>query len=174
VKVNFGATIVLACAVVAGDLAAAPQPSPPAHRPADFGFRIEDGYGNCVDSDSGRVTKDMVIGPDTTIALQFTAAEMDTIYRAFVGLDVFDLPEPHPEINLPSDVVTTGDPSTWHRFEIRGRGLQKRFEWSTLNAYFLRNSSDAARMFREEQVVQRLLERRPEYARLPRPRRGYF
>jgi hypothetical protein len=54
--------------------AAAPHAQPPHHRPADFGFRIQNGWGECVDSDSGTVTKDMVRGPDTTVALRFTPA----------------------------------------------------------------------------------------------------
>jgi hypothetical protein len=173
-RLSTAGAILLAGSLAVGPAAAAPHRPIPAQCPADFGFRIEDGYGNCVDSDSGTVTKDMVMDADITIALHFTRAEMDTIYRAFVGLDVFDLPEPHPEINLPSDVVTTTSPSTWTRFEVRGRGLRKRFEWNDNDSFNLRRSTEAGHMFKAAQVVQRILDRRPEYARLPRPRGGYL
>jgi len=149
---------------------AAPAARPPAHRPADFGFRIEDGWGNCVDSDSGRVTKDLVRGPDTTIAIRFRPAEMDTIYRAFVGLDVFGLPEPHPDFNWPRGQLTTAAPNTWHRFEIRGHDVQKSFAWSDGERNPFRMTAGSERFFMAIHVVEQMVSRRPEYARLPGPR----
>jgi hypothetical protein len=95
---------------------------------------------------------------------------MDTIFSAFVGLGVFELREPHPDFSMPHNGLQRIGPGTWNRFEIRGRGLGKRFEWSDDEWENFRESTEAEQLFRAVQIVQDILDRKPEYARLPPPR----
>ena len=47
--------------------------------PANFGFVLETGWGEKVDTFRGLVTKDLVADPDTTIALALSGAELDSV-----------------------------------------------------------------------------------------------
>ena len=61
-----------------------------------FGIVFESQWGFAVDTFAGRVTKDLVSIPDTTIDLRLSDAQLDTLYDAVLRMRLFDYPEPHP------------------------------------------------------------------------------
>ena len=140
----------------------------PKIRPSDFGFRLEDGWHGCVDSDSGTVREEINRGGDTTFVLRFTPSELDTIYAEFLRVGIFGVTEPHPPFDPPGDVVETIEPETWHRFEIRGAGLEKHFWWEGESSVSFRGSPEAPRLFAALRIVEDTVQRRPEYIGLRR------
>ena len=61
-----------------------------------FGLVLEDTRGFRVDTFAGTATKDMIGLPDTTIALRFSDAQLDTLYDAVIRMRLFDDPGPIP------------------------------------------------------------------------------
>jgi hypothetical protein len=113
----------------------------------------------------------MVIGPDTTFALTLTSAEMDTIYQAVIAMRFFDLPEPCPPFT-PSGTYEPGF-GVDHFFEIHAGGEIKRLRWK--GGYLVPHPSDDWKSLHELQaMIWRMVERKPEYRALPRPRGGYL
>jgi hypothetical protein len=144
-----------------------------AHAPRDFGIHLEDDRGFCVDTDSGRVTKDMVVGPDTTVELHLSRAELDTLYTAFVEWRLFDLPEPNPGLGPPAKTMWIESPSFIYAFRVRAHGHTKHFWWNTANGSPNQPKDAWDRLWRTVLLVERFVMRCPEYVRLPAAQGGY-
>lgn len=134
-----------------------------------FGFLLESGYGEKVDTFSGLVTKDMVGDPDTTIRLRLTEAELDTIYQAAIAIRLFDYPEP-----CPPQVGNPWVPSTTMRLKIRAGWVTKEFSWETGYGPAV-GAEDEWRGLRQfVRLIERVVENRSEYRALPRAKGGYL
>ena len=101
-------------------------PDRAASRPDDFGILFETGNGFRLDTFEGRVTKDLHDGTDSTIALELTPAELDTLYQTVRSKRILDLPEPHPA-GTPSGV----QPWTTFEMRVRAHGRTRNFHWES-------------------------------------------
>jgi hypothetical protein len=143
-------------------------------RPIDYvrfpraGFSFVLGYstGFEIDTFHGTVTKDLVEDRDTTVTLRLSPAEMDSIYQAMIAMRFFDLPQPHPPFHEEHMVV----PMTGITYEAHAGPAVQRLEWSTGDR---RPSDDWKRLHRLVRRIEDMVERKPEWQALPRPRGAY-
>jgi len=95
---------------------------------SDFRLVLEDSHGNRIDTRSETATLDMIVDPDTTIALQLSAAEIDTIYQAALAMRIFEYLEPHPVLE------TAGGgscPDNVYYLRVEAGGQVRNLHWST-------------------------------------------
>jgi hypothetical protein len=139
--------------------------------PKDFAVYFEDSHGNKIDTVKGEVTKDLVDQPDRTIQVWLTREEKERIYAKFVEYRLFDLREPSPQTD--SGRFEEVAPSISIRFEVTANGVVKRFSWpgqSTNNT----SSHQWRRLRLALGFVRGVVEARPEYRRLPKPKAAYL
>ncbi|MBC8116918.1 MAG: hypothetical protein H7062_21185 [Candidatus Saccharimonas sp.] len=103
--------------------------------PSDFQFVFRWGAdGRMIfDSRRGTLTCDMVVGPDSTIAMTLTSAQLDTLHATMLEVGMFDLPEPHP----PRRTTSVGAKSQFNELtlEVRADGRTKSFRWDDEDIY---------------------------------------
>ena len=152
--------------MVVGVLAEACGPSGARHAPASFGVVFETGYGERVDTFRGLVTKGLVVGRDTTIALVLTGAELDLIYPKVVEVHLFELPE----LRAPTGCSMV--PSTWPRLAVRADTRERRFRWEYWWACSdsLRGTKSWKGLMSVVGTIRGIVRARPEYRALPPPR----
>src|SRR5436190_17291857 len=146
----------------------APNNGVAAAQAADFGFRIS--VGDCpteqFDSFTGELTKQLVAYPVQTakVHIVLTDAQMAAIYRAVEDIRFFDLPATF--VGVPTGVqeVTTTDPYTTYRLEVRNGGVDHTVVWR--DAY--KPTTPEADHFRDLfNMVLRFIHEHPEFNRLP-------
>jgi len=128
-----------------------------------FGFRFETDRGELVDSVHGVVTKDLVIGPDTTISLALTNEELDRVRRKMIEVRLWDMPEPHP----PDLGDRMSMPHTTVRLEATAGGLTRRLTWNTGTDLMDYPSDSSKRLMDLWHVIRSVVEEHPEYKALP-------
>ena len=138
--------------------------------PANFGFVLETGWGEKVDTFRGLVTKDLVADPDTTIALALSGAELDSIYQKVEEVRLFELPVLHAPTNC------GGVPSTWVRLEVRSDTRERQFRWEYWWACSgsLQATKTWKGLVQVVELIRSIVSARPEYKALPRPRGAYM
>jgi len=96
-----------------------------------FAIRWGHDKGMRLDTAKGTYTVDLVIDPDTTIAMPWTDTQLDTLRRAVIDLRLFELPSPHPEIvPLSGGEEVLIRPSFVHSLDIEIDGKHKHFSWT--------------------------------------------
>jgi hypothetical protein len=138
--------------------------------PRGFAVLYETSNGERIDTSSGRVTKDLVVDPDTTIALKLTAAELDTLYSAIVQLRLLKLPEPHPQ----QDRGSSMDPYEEITLRIRTASDTRTFSWSTTYRSHVDAEDEWRRLSEFIGILRRLPQNHRAYRALPRPRGAYL
>jgi hypothetical protein len=145
-------------------------------RPADyvrfprrgFGFDWSTASGWRVDTFHGTVTEDRMADPDTTIALVLTPTEMDSIYQRVIEIRLFDLPKPRQPAQGPQWDPNSRD--EW-RFLARAGLAEQDLVWHTNERL---PDDDSKRVIGLMKMIQRIVQRRPEYRALPPPRGHYL
>jgi hypothetical protein len=159
-------------------LLAAASPSASQSKPPSFRARwgAPDGWGNFVDTAAKTFLYDRISEPDTTVVMRWTRAQLDTMRRAAVALDILELPEPHPEMKPLADgtaVLVTPD----HGFilELELNGVSRRFEWSeTIQASGTAvHPEQWDRLEKFTRLLNAMLARHPAYRALPPLNSGY-
>jgi len=140
------------------------SPAAGAHR---FAFVLSDDRGFRVDSRAGTVTKDMVIGPDTTVALRLTRDELRRIEEKCRTWHILRVHEPHPPYALP---VQSYDPSLRWTLEVWMDGAHRRFTW--VEWAQTKETPAWHALFAVENRILSIVHARPEWANLPYPRGG--
>jgi hypothetical protein len=154
------------------------RPAPRLHvRPQDyvrfprkgFGFVYECSDGSRVDTFKGIVTKDLVALRDSTIPLDLTQAEMDTVYEKFIEIRFFDLPEPHPPYAgigmMPNFDI---------RFSATAGCVTRTLAWNTGRVVGRRvPGPEWKRLGELEDLIWRMVARHAEYRALPEPKGAY-
>jgi hypothetical protein len=162
-----GFAILISVAVIALDPGAArSQPK----RPKDFAIRLAYGVaGRCsLDTVKGTYTHDMVVDPSVTIPMQLTDAEMDTVYQLVREAKFFSYSKP-----IRNDGhMMRWSPETVVRLFVRAGGKTREIEFSQPQPVHPDESTRRVKtlMF----TIMRMIERKPEYKALPRPRAGYI
>jgi hypothetical protein len=99
-----------------------------------------------------------------------TDAELDTIYRKMIQMRLFDYPEPHPPIMGRTHRFPNMD--VW--FRVTAGDVEKELTWNT--SWFSRanTTDDWKRLWELINMIQAMVERRPEYKSLPASEGGYL
>jgi hypothetical protein len=142
-----------------------------------FSVRFGNDVGMLLDTARETYTIDLVRGPDTTIAMSWSSAQLDTLRQAAVELRLLEVSAPHPAIDsCPDGMHRTMSPAFSHTLDVVMDGRQKHFAWG--------DNSDAAGTKRDPAEWERLLEfarrvramvaRHPAMANAPRARGVYL
>ena len=156
------------CLVFLGVASCGKETPPP--RPADFGILIESTSGERIDTFEGVVTKDLVGARDTTIELAFTVAELDTLHRAVWTAGLFEVPTPHPSIDLRGGMAS--DFATHVRIQSGGR--TREFFWEHKHAPAPSAAREWQRLNSVIRCARRMVERHPDYLALPMQQGAYL
>ena len=132
-------------------------------------FRTERGFA--LDTFAGRVTKDLVLGPDTTVALSLTDAELDAIYKKAIEIRFFDYPEPRPPLEIcgfmsPNEGLTS--------LSITAGTTKRTLSWDAGDVPGGANLDDWKRLFELVLLIRDTVERHSEYRALPQTRGAYL
>lgn len=137
---------------------------------ATFGFVLEAGYGERIDTFNGVVTKDLVDDPDTTVELKLSDAELDTLYERALAIRLFDYPEPHPLIESMSGMQPHGT----MRLQVRAGTRDITLEWDTGRVPGGKTVDEWKRLYEWIRLARKIVANRPEYRSLPGARGGYL
>jgi hypothetical protein len=137
----------------------------------DFSLLLEDFHGNRVDTRNGTATIDMIADPDTTIALRFTATELDTIYHAAIAMRIFDYLEPHPVLETAGGGMC---PDNVYHLRVDAGGQVRELRWSTHYNPGGKTLDEWRRLYDLVCLVNRIVTARPECQALPNPRGAYM
>jgi hypothetical protein len=166
IATSFAFSILLTLLPVTSVLAAEPKLS---RAPAGFGVLFETSNGTRIDTFNGRVTKDLVRDPDTTIALKLTPAELDTLHSAVVHLRLLELPEPHPRL-----ARGTRSPNEGVKLQVRTPSGTRTFSWHTKHLPHPDDAAEWGRLHEFIGLLRRLPQNHRAYRALPRPRGAYL
>ena len=143
----------------------------PAHEtPGDFGFVLRYGYGgfgrkNVLDTFAGTFTKDMIVDPPVTTELRLAPEDLADIYRRMVEIDIWDYPA---VFRPPGNGGVEPYPSYYLKLKAGGRELT--IDWEDRQ---LSPAAEATALRSLLGYIQRLVESREEYKKLPQPRGAY-
>ncbi len=138
----------------------------------DFGFSLNLEHGFALDSFNGTVTKDMIAGPDTTIAFRLDEKTMQDLRDIYLRARLADLPEPAP----PYGSEEWNHPDLSHgvvRLHIRCGSSTKSFVWHsgrTVDDQF-KEEWRPLWWFAETAMITAI--NSPEYRALPKASGGY-
>jgi len=130
---------------------------------------LSEEHGFRVDSRTGMVTKDMVIGRDTTSALRLSRPDIRAIEDKCRKWQLMRVREPHPRFVGPTG---SQDPAFWWTLEVWMDGAHRRFLWST--GAIPTETAEWHALFAVKNKILNLVLNRPEYLALPFPRGGYL
>jgi hypothetical protein len=136
----------------------------PAIQPADFGFVAAYGpYGrNELDTFKGTFIKDIIrqTKPNPTVELRLTAEELAGLYQDLVSMRVLDLPS---TMDTTNTGITASTPTSY-RVYIRAGGVEKTLTWE--HGEFA-GTPEAKALLDWFEKLQRMIEAKPEYQRMP-------
>lgn len=136
-----------------------------------FGLLLVDRHGFRVDTFAGTASKDLIELPDTTIHLELSEAQMDTLYDAVIQMRYFDYPEPHPPIRANSTFALSND---MIGLRVRAGDATKDLTWNPGDEIAQEPVSDEwKRLRRLVRMVYRMVTSHPAYQALPKPE-GYY
>ncbi len=104
--------------------------------------------------------------PDTTIVLRLTPTELTKLEREFRSQRILAIASPHP----PHKQGVLEEPNTTWRLDVGMNGQTRHFEWDTR---FGEDDPEWGRLWAAISSVRAIVERRPEYRRLP-PAEGAY
>ena len=125
---------------------------------------------NKLDTISGTYTKDMVVDPSVTVKLTLTNEERDTILAEARAVGFFELPS---QIVPPdtTELGCLGTPCGEELLRITVNSTSHTVKWDDCNCS---PSSERDRADRVGRLIQKIIESKPEYKKLPKPRGGYI
>ncbi|MEQ1832066.1 MAG: hypothetical protein ABL977_03340 [Candidatus Eisenbacteria bacterium] len=92
-----------------------------------FGFVFSSERGTRIDTRSGTMTIDRVMDPDTTIALRFSEAELDTLYKEAIAIRLFDELTLDPE-HKDAEAISS---SQRYGLSVRTGASEREFGWQS-------------------------------------------
>jgi hypothetical protein len=145
-------------------------------RPPDFAFKYVfgvlagDDTKNVLNTFDSSFTKDMVVGPPASCRLSFTPAELDTLYWKMRETRFFKYPLQFIPHARPGSEHEIESPRESFRLIVRGGHSTHEVHWSD----DLRSDDPAAKRLQSLfGMIERMLERKPEFKALPRARGVY-
>ena len=137
---------------------------------ASFGFRLSADRGSVVDTFKGIATKDLVVGPDTTISLAFSQEELDRVYHKALQIRLFEWPGSSPRIVSSMSI----EPNFRTYLTVRAGNVEKNFDWMSDG---VPASTDVIRwndLRALGTLINSIVKNRAEYQALPKARGVYL
>jgi hypothetical protein len=131
-------------------------------------YRVE--AKNELNTFRGSYTRDMVTRSPITVKLCLTREDLDRIYVKMVEIDFFSYPDIF-RVPLSGDVK--GKRSHWYTyyFKVQNGTKVKTVRWD--DRYFISGSEEHENLMELARLIWEIIETKPEYRRMPRPRAGY-
>lgn len=141
-------------------------------RPENFNLIFK--YGpmakDVLNSFNGTYTRDMVLDPPVTINMTLTEDDLDRIFQKMIEINFFDYPENF--VVPPEDIIGGVTPFDKYRFFVEYCGIIKNVTWNAGDLYHKR-FRDAVHLKELCDLIIEIIESKPEYKNLPKPRGGY-
>ena len=137
---------------------------PPRKSDVNLLFKYGVGERNELNTFNNSYTKDMIIDPPITIGLYLSDAEMEQISQEMVAINFFNLSETFP---LSEKLVM---PSEGYYVRVQNGSMTKEVSWSTNSEL---NSTTENNLQQLANCITGIVEKRPEYTRLPPPNGAY-
>lgn len=127
---------------------------------------------NVLNTIKGTFTKDMVIDPPVTVKLRLTEEELEIIHRKMVEIGFFQYPTVFRVRVPPWDSIGIVTPYSTYIFKVVSHGVVvKQLRWDDE----ICNENERAENLRELiRLIIEIIESKPEYQRMPKPRAGYI
>lgn len=127
---------------------------------------------NVLNTIKGTFTKDMVIDPPVTVKLRLTEEELEIIHRKMVEIGFFQYPTVFRVRVSPWDSICIVTPYSTYIFKVVSHGVViKHLRWDDE----ICNENERAENLRELiRLIIEIIESKPEYQRMPKPRAGYI
>ena len=142
---------------------------------SDFNFVFRYGHyhvkvKNEMNTFIGTYTKDMVTESPITVKLCLTREDLDRIYRKMMEIEFFSYPE---FFNVRQTGEVLGEGSHWYTFYLRvKKGTEtKTVQWNS--RYVVSGNEDYDRLKELANLICEIVEAKPEYQRMPKPKSGY-
>ena len=149
-----------------GDIVRLNPPTRPEH--FDFIFKYGPMAKNVLNTLNGTYTRDMVIGPSVTINMTLTEDDLDRIFRKMIEINFFDYPETF--VVPRKDVYGYVTPFDRYRFFVEYCDV-KTVKWDAEELYRNREATSLKELC---DLIIEIIESKPEYKTLPKPRGGYI
>jgi hypothetical protein len=133
-----------------------------------FDFAWSNEAGNGLDTFRGIASKDLISLPDTTVALVLTAAEKDSVYEVVIRMRLLDPQTPF--ISHRSECVIA--PRFLNTLRVESGPFTRTVQW--YGACPDQTTEDLRRLAHLRQLIDRILQRHPEYRALPEARGFYL
>ncbi len=153
------------------------QSALPEQMPADFAFTAAYGFyaKNVLDTFTGTFTKDIIAPPkpNPTITFRLSAEEMARLYQALVQIGILSYPSvftPDAEQEAKTGVHHFVDPHPTYSLRVRAVGQERSVLWEDQG---LSSAPKAAALRNWFNMLQRMIEARPEYKAMPPTEGGY-
>ena len=115
--------------------------------------------------------------PDTTVAMTWKPAQLDSMRRKMDAFGIMELPTPYPAMTPREDgIVSTGGSDFHHVLEVEIDGRRKHFEWSDgLGDYRVPRDPDQwRRLYEFTRFLDGMIERHPARRALPQNHGAYL
>ncbi|MDP2917529.1 MAG: hypothetical protein Q8O16_06335, partial [Dehalococcoidia bacterium] len=144
-------------------------------RPAQSGFNLVFRYGigakNELNTFNGTYTKDMVQETSITVGFSLASEETNAIYQKMQEIGFFSYPDRFVVSVPPGAPVGTVTPHPSYYFKVQYGSQVKELWWDDS----IRNDDAQASKLRQLiQLIQNIIESKPEYKKLPAPKSGYM
>jgi hypothetical protein len=168
-----GITIGVIAGIFIRDKGYKPHQINPPPRPEHFNFIFK--YGpmakNVLNTFNGTYTWDMVIDPPVTINMTLTEDDLIRIFSKMIEINFFDYPEVF--VVPQKDVYGYVEPFDRYRFFVEYRGFKKTVKWNA-GAIYKKRNNEATALKELCNLIIEIIESKPEYKTLPKPRSGYY
>lgn len=166
-KQLFGTILLLLLLFGSGCSSQSSNHQDPDSMPEDFAFSVSYGIGskNRIDTYSHKVVKDLIADGKAEATITFSKAEMQTIYRRMMDIDVFG------EKKLIADTGCFRQPSSDDYWKIRIGGVEKTMHITT---QYCELTDDAQAFMDLRNFVVEMVEGKEEYTALPEPNGAYL
>ena len=147
--------------------------APPDQPPADFAFKFD--FKPCVtntlDTFSNVYTREMGLGdPPVSIPLTLSTEQMAAVYDAIGSIGFFNYPSKFLGVKpTATDETIARHPFTTYRLEVRSSGLMHIVSWDD---QFSPHTEEAIRLLKVFDLINGIVNDRPEVKRLPVSRAG--
>jgi hypothetical protein len=163
------ACTVLLCTLALGTAAGcAPSSELPAVQPQDFGFVAAYGpyAGASLDTFNGTFTEGLHSsrGNPETVELRLTPGELTSLYQDLRAMRILDYPASLDPSNTDKTAVTYSTPTSY-QLKIRAGGVEKSTGW--VHGELVASTLQAKALLGWFEKLQRMIEAKPEYQRLP-------
>jgi hypothetical protein len=155
-----------------------------------FNFIFQYGYGsknkNEMNTYKETYTKDMVSDPPIITDMLLTEEEMNEIYRKMEEIDFFNYPDEFFIMIAPGSSRGVVTPYLKYYFKVEYEGVIKELRWDdeiiwrddqlkdSIDKIIFENKEEAEKLYELISLIREIIENKPEYEELPKPRGGYM